>query len=350
LNSSLTALATGFWTFLFARALVGVGEGAYATISPSLISDFYPPEKRNRIMTMFYVAIPVGSALGFTLGGVIGQRWGWQAAFLVCGLPGLLVAAATFLMREPGRGTFDTAAEKKAPLPGWGEALSVMWRSKEYVCAVAGYTLVTFAAGGMADWFPTFLKRAHGMDLSDAGQAVGMVTVIGGLFGTAVGGLLADKLKGRTRQPYLALSGVTMVLATGCAVVSLQVSEARAAILWVMAAQFFLWCYNGPINAMIANSVPSMILARAFSVSILMIHLCGDAISPPIIGALSDASGDLPLSLSVVPLTMGLGAVVWLVGWRMIGDRAPVKDAPSIVAPADQTVPAPEPPPSSPPT
>src|ERR1051325_2148837 len=104
------ALAVGFWTFFLARAMVGVGEAAYATLSPALLSDFYAPERRNRILTIFYVAVPVGSALGFELGGLLGGHYGWRAAFLICGLPGLLVAALALAIRDPGRGRCSKSA------------------------------------------------------------------------------------------------------------------------------------------------------------------------------------------------------------------------------------------------
>ena len=310
------ALATGFWTLLGARAMVGVGEAAYATIAPSLIADFYPPARRNRIMTIFYVAIPVGAALGFTLGGLVGGAWGWRAAFLICGLPGLAMAGLTFAIREPGRGRFETGTARVAP--GWRTALGALARCRPYVNAVAGYTAVTFAAGGMADWFPTFLSRHRGMDLAEAGSLIGTVTVVGGLAGTAAGGLLADFLKNRTRQPYLALSGLSMIPATFFAALALVVHGKAAVGAMVLLAQFFLWFYNGPINTIIANSVPSAMIARAFSLSILAIHLFGDAISPPIIGAISDATGSLPAAVTLVPVAMGIGAVIWLFGWRRI--------------------------------
>jgi MFS family permease len=321
--TAAAALAVGFWTLLIARSFVGIGEAAYATIAPSLISDFYPPHRRNRIMTLFYVAIPVGSALGFTLGGVVGAAYGWRAAFLVCGLPGLLLAGLALTMRDPGRGRFDEAPASKRSEVGWPEALRAMGRSREYVFAVAGYTAVTFAAGGMADWFPTFLSRHRGMSIEAAGSLIGTVTVLGGLGGTACGGLLADWLKRRTRQPYLALSGLSMVPAAAFAALALWYQGSPTVIgILVFLAQFFLWFYNGPINAMIANSVPSAILARAFSVSILAIHLLGDAISPAIIGFLSDWTGNLPLAVMIVPTTMALGALVWCWGWRRIPDAS----------------------------
>lgn len=316
LATGAAAFATGFWTFLLARALVGVGEAAYATIAPSLISDFYPPARRNRILTLFYVAIPVGSALGFTLGGLIGSTHGWRTAFLVCGLPGVLVALLALLIRDPGRGTFDRKAPE--PVPNWSDALRALWRNRVYFYAVAGYTAVTFASGGMADWFPTFLSRHRGMDIGEAGSLVGTITVIGGLGGTAVGGLLADRVAKRTRQPYLAVSAVSMLLATGFATLTLVVPGKAAVAGCMLAAQFFLWFYNGPINALIANSVPSNMVARAFGVSILCIHLLGDAISPPIIGALSDATGNLPLAVALVPVGLAIGAAIWFWGWRRL--------------------------------
>jgi MFS transporter, Spinster family, sphingosine-1-phosphate transporter len=295
---------------------VGVGEAAYATISPSLISDFYPKERRNRILTIFYVAIPVGAALGFTLGGLVGHAAGWRMAFLVCGPPGVLAAALAFWIKDPGRGTFDT--EKPEPVPGWGDAVKALARNRPYVVAVAGYTAVTFAAGGMADWFPTFLSRHRGMDIAEAGSLVGTITVIGGLAGTAAGGLLADRLARHTRQPYLAVSAVSMVLAAGFAAATLAAQSKALVIACMLAAQFFLWFYNGPINTIIANSVASNLVARAFGISILCIHLFGDAVSPPIIGAISDRTGSLPMGVSVVPVTLAIGAAIWFWGWRRL--------------------------------
>lgn len=322
--TAAAAYATGFWSFLFSRALVGVGEAAYATIAPSLIADYYAPARRNKIMTIFYVAIPIGGAMGYVLGGMLGEHFGWRRAFLMCGLPGLVVAALAFLMREPGRGTFDPPGEKPAAA-SWGEALRIMARSPAYVFAVLGYTAVTFGTGGMADWFSPFLQREHGMSVGEAGMAVGQVTASAGLLGTAVGGFLADRLRRFTRQPYFALSGLSMILATGASVMALRAGR-DVVLTWLFFAQFFLWFYNAPINTVIANSVPSNVVARAFGVSILAIHVLGDAISPTIIGLVSDAfksaaapeRGNLPVALLIVPATFGLGSLCWLWAWRRI--------------------------------
>ena len=319
LATGLAAFATGFWTFLAARALVGVGEAAYATISPALLADFYPESKRNRALTAFYVAIPLGAALGFVVGGALGQAFGWRTAFMAVGFPGLIAAAAVLLVPEPERGAFDDPAQKALPTPSWPEALATLRRTPAYVYAVAGYVLVTFASGALADWMPAYLSRLRGLDLAEAGSLVGSATVIGGLGGTIAGGVAAEWLQRRgVRQPYLLLSGMTMLGAAGVAVVALLATSTAAITAAMIGAQLLLWCYNGPINAVLVNVVPSTMRARAFSLSILAIHLFGDAISPPIVGLIADGTGSLPLGMALVPITLLAGALVWLVGARRI--------------------------------
>ena len=315
------AFSQGFASLLVARSLVGIGEAAYATIAPAIISDYFPPEKRNKIFTIFYVATPVGSALGFALGGFLGENWGWRAAFLVCGLPGLLVAAFALMIKDPPRGQFDI---KKEEPPPWSVALKSLARNKQFVVTVLGYTAVTFATGGIADWFPTFLARDRGMAMGEAGYLVGLVTVVGGLGGTIIGGVLADRARNITRQAYLAVSGLAMVPAAVLCVVAIYVVRSPMAILGcVLVAQLFLWAYNAPVNALLVNSVSAGMRTRAFGLSILSIHLFGDVASPPLIGAVNDQINDLPLSLAMVPVAICVGALVWIVGWRTLpNDRA----------------------------
>ena len=320
------AFCTSFTSFLIARSLVGVGEAAYATLAPAMLSDLYPADRRNAILTRFYIAIPVGSALGFVLGGVVGNHYGWQAAFLVAGLPGIIAAAFAWRLPDPPRAV--SASEPAAPQPSWGSALRTLAVNRPFVTAVAGYTAVTFASGALADWYPSYLHRSLGMDVGRAGLVVGGTAVLGGIGGTIVGGLLGDRLQGRTRQPYLALSAGSMTLAVLFTAGSLLLRTEAAVIACILCAQFFMWCYNGPINAMIANATGSALRARAFALSILTIHLFGDSISPTIVGRLSDilaAAGrvePLALALWLVPIAMATGASIWAWGWRRLPEAA----------------------------
>jgi predicted MFS family arabinose efflux permease len=317
--TAAAAGATGFWSFLLARAMVGVGEAAYATLAPAVISDFYPPEKRNRILTFFYVAIPVGAALGFAVGSVLGEHFGWRVAFLACGAPGILAALLALRIKDPGRGTFDD--DKGETPPPWPQALKLLARNRVYVLTVMGYTLVTFASGALGDWFPTVLSRLRHMALDEAGTITGTATVIGGLGGTVVGGLLGDKLRGKTRHPYLAISGLSMGVAAVLSIMGIMAEGKVAIAVFILCTQFFMWFYNGPINSVLVNCVPSALRARAFSFSILCIHFLGDAVSPFVVGAISDATGNLLLAMTLVPVTLILGTLVWLFAWRTLPDE-----------------------------
>jgi MFS family permease len=318
LATAAGAFATGFLTFMLARSLVGVGEAAYGTISPSLLSDYYPPERRNRILTLFYVAIPVGAALGMALGGALGSAYGWRAAFLIVGLPGLLAAGLALLIQEPPRGAFDTGP--RMPVPSWPEVLRRLRRTSPYIVAVLGYVAVTWAGGGMADWYATFLVRIRGIPLGTATRMAGAAVVVGSLAGTLTGGYLADRLKGITRSPYFAISAVSTLAAIGFVFVALLAESKVVITAAIVVGQFFMWFYNGPINAVIVNAVPPEMRARAVGISILSIHLLGDAISPPIIGAISDRTGHLMNGMLLIPVMLLLASVIWGIGWRRLAD------------------------------
>jgi sugar phosphate permease len=201
----------------------------------------------------------------------------------------------------------------------WPEALRALSKNRVFIFTVAGYTAVTFATGGIADWFPTFLSRVRGMSLSEADLAIGVSAVVGGILGTAWGGAAADRLAKRTKHGYLALSGLAMLPALALTIVALFVLRAPMHIVGaVLAAQLFLWAYNAPVNALLVNSVAPGLRARAFGLSILCIHLLGDVLSPPLIGLVSDSTGNLELALVMVPVTIAIGAIIWLAGWRTL--------------------------------
>lgn len=315
LATAAGSLATGFASFLIARALVGVGEAAYATISPTLIADHYAPERRNTVLTLFYVATPVGAALGFVLGGYLGEHYGWRTAFLAVGLPGLLVAAVALLLPDPPRGRFDGALAQQAP-PPWPEALRRLARTPRYVVTVAGYIAVSFATGGIGEWFPTLLYRDRGFSLAEAGSIAGTGTVVGGLVGTILGGVIAEALVKRgTKEAYLWTSALSLIPAVVFAAAAMYVAETPTTVLvCITAAQVFLWMYNGPVNTLLVNSTGPGLRARAFALSIFAIHALGDVISPPIIGGVSEASGSLRFAVALVLIALVVASFIWGIG------------------------------------
>jgi MFS family permease len=325
LATAAAAFAGVFWQFMLARALVGVGEAAYATLSPALISDYYPPRRRNRVLTIFYVAIPIGAAIGFIAGGALGAHYGWRAAFLICGLPGVAAAIMVLFIKEPPRGQFDGApgaARTFARVLSWPVALRALKANRIYVITVLGYIAVTFAQGALADWLPTYLNRNRGWTLEQASGLVGITAVVGGLAGTAAGGFFGELLRRRTRLSQMAVSGRSMALCTAFALPALISTNHAVITISMFLAQFFMWFYNGPINTILVNCTHPALRARAFALSILSIHLFGDALSPTIVGTISDHTS-LPVAMAVIPTMFLVGGLVWVYGWR----RLPASDA-----------------------
>ncbi len=168
---SLATVAGGIaWSFaslLVARAAVGIGEAAYGTIAPTLISDYYPRSHRGRIFSIFFAAIPIGSALGYIVSGQIDVHFGWRNAFFVAGLPGIVLAFLALRLYDPPRGVNDPRPAV-APLAstawaGVRTAYAVLRRNRPYLLTVLGYAAYTFALGGMAAFMPKFLIRVRGI-------------------------------------------------------------------------------------------------------------------------------------------------------------------------------------------
>src|SRR5205823_13066785 len=151
LASGASGLAAGFVMLLLTRCLVGVGEAAYGPVAPSMLSDMYPVRDRGKVMAGFYLAIPVGSALGFVVGGAVADTaWGWRGAFLVCVIPGLILGGLCFLMREPPRPA--TAPTVGTPGPAYRAVLRELVKIRSFVLCCLGMTATTFMLGGVAAW------------------------------------------------------------------------------------------------------------------------------------------------------------------------------------------------------
>jgi predicted MFS family arabinose efflux permease len=326
-RTRLMALGVGIWSIatagaglvrnfaqmLAARAAVGVGEASYAAISPTLISDYYPPERRGRAFAIFYLAIPVGSAVGYLLGGLIEHHFGWRAAFFAVGLPGVLLALLTLTAPDPPRGINDEPAEIAEPAASYMETLLALARNRQYVIAVVGYALYTFAVGGMSFWMPIYLNRERGILLKNADSLIGLITVVAGIGGTFIGGYLADKLSPRLRQAYLYVSGLSMLAAVPAAWLAFRASTPAGYLSALLAAEFLAFFSTGPINVVIVSVVSVGIRATAMAVSIFIIHLFGDAAAPWLLGAISDRMG-LSNAVLIVPLTVALSGIVWTCG------------------------------------
>ncbi|HXP26599.1 MAG TPA: MFS transporter [Steroidobacteraceae bacterium] len=330
--TALSGFAVNFLTLFVARAAVGVGEAAYVTIAPSLLSDYFPVRQRGRVMAIFFCAIPVGSALGYVVGGLVDKHYGWRAAFFVAGVPGLLLAALCLLLRDPPRGIQDqaaglakvSAAKPRSSLSRetW-QTYGRLLRNKPYAITVLGYAAYTFAIGGLGVWMPAFLERARGIPRSEATVNFGTIVVVTGFVGTFVGGWLGDYFAKNSRQAYLWLSAYATLAAAPFVWLALTTTSTTLYTVYMVTAQLCLFLSTGPINAAIVNLVIASERATAIALSVFAIHVLGDAISPLIVGAISDASS-LATAMQILPVAVLVGGFVWVWAARAQGASKPV--------------------------
>jgi MFS transporter, Spinster family, sphingosine-1-phosphate transporter len=387
LASGGSGLATGFVVLLLTRCLVGIGEAAYGPVAPAMLSDLYPERQRGRILAWFYMAIPVGSALGFVIGGMMAvTAWGWRGAFQIVVLPGLILGALCFFMKEPA--SFREGS--KSLSQSWGTVLRELRGIRSFVLCCAGMTCTTFVLGGVASWTPYYIFerearfeiRAEGLEkltalkasdgtpvvpqavidklhplagpnvltaaelksrleqsaltkeeqaqyrsqifdamttpdsitLQTIGPTFGGIVVVSGLVATLFGGWLGDKLRDRVRGSYFLVCGYGALLGFPPFIAMLFVPFPYA---WgcIFLAVFLLFVNTGPANTILANVTRHQIRATAFAINILVIHLFGDAISPPAIGLIADFA-NLATALFIVSFLILLGGIFWIVGAR----------------------------------
>jgi MFS family permease len=324
--TALSGFAVNFLTLFAARAAVGVGEAAYVTIAPSLLSDYFPVRLRGRVMAIFFCAIPVGSALGYVVGGLVDKSYGWRAAFFVAGVPGLVLALLCLFLRDPPRGSQDGDAPEAAAQPIKTSSMSRdtwltygrLLRNKPYALTVYGYAAYTFAVGGLAYWMPAFLERVRGIPRSEATVSFGTIVVVTGFVGTFVGGWMGDYFARNSRQAYLWLSAVATLIAAPFVWMALTTTSHSMYQVYMVTAQLCLFLSTGPINAAIVNLVIAGERATAIALSVFAIHLLGDALSPFLVGALSDFFS-LAQAVRILPVAVLVGGFVWIWAARAQG-------------------------------
>jgi len=305
LATALSGIAPGYRTLLAARTIVGIGEASFGTVSPGLVSDFFPKERRGSVLSYFYLAIPVGSAIGYLLGGVLGYHFGWQAAFLIVGAPGLLLAVGVWFLREPGRPAESAADPPTSKLSPGG--YGVFLKNRSFICNTLAMAAMTFAIGGLAQWMPSFLNRVHHLDVATGNTLFGAVTVVAGITGTLAGGWLGDRLQRKTPKGYLLVSGWGFLAGIPIAVLAIASDSLTVCLTAAFFAEFFLFFNTGPLNTVIINVSPPACRAMAFAVNIFFIHALGDAVSPTMLGWFSDLWG-LRTALLTTPVAIAAAA------------------------------------------
>ena len=320
LASGGSGLAATFGILFATRICVGIGEGGYGPAAPTILADLFPIETRGRKMAIFYAAIPVGSALGYVIGGLVGAHFGWRWAFYLVTPPGLLLGLLCFWQRDPR--VAANRLSQKAPRRSIRDYVR-LFRTRSYLINCVAQTLMTFVTGGLGFWAAAYLRYRN--QSPDVGMTIfGLITVVAGLVSTLLGGMIADKLRSRFAGSYFWVSGIGMLIACPFFVATLYIPFPAAWITMFLAI-FFLFVNTGPSNTALANvSLPS-VRATAFAVNILVIHALGDVQAFWLLGYIGGHT-NMHVAFLFVSGIIFLSGIAWLVGVKYLpADTAAVE-------------------------
>ncbi|CAJ1395406.1 unnamed protein product [Effrenium voratum] len=330
--TALAGFAQNLWQLMLFRSLVGVGEAAFATVASPMIADFYPAPQRNRAYTIFGLSAPVGAAIGFGIGSIMGQELGWRCAFFVCGFPGVVVAFTVLLLNDPPMGINDDGedplhedddedsdsdsdgTEKSVGGHCLREELQLL-RNPYFLLATMGMVAITFAIGGLSEWYPTFLVRYAHMEESSSGLVLSGSSVLSGIGGTVLGSKVADYVAQNIGPGAFFLVPAAFMV-PGAILIALAANLKSKAFLvaCIIFGETFFFTYQAPITALSMSVLPVHSRGRGSSLQILLCHALGDVISPPIIGFISDKSS-LQLGMQLPWMAVILAGLAWFCGY-----------------------------------
>lgn len=321
----LTAVTHTYWELLVRHTLVGIGEATFVTIAPTFVADLFPEHKRGRIFGIFYLAIPVGTAAGYILGGNLGATHGWRFPFYIAAAPGFLLALALLFIPEPERGHFDSVQE--TPERG---TLRGLTHNPAFWTATLGMAAMTFALGGIQVWMPTFLSRVRGYTLESANYTFGLIVVVDGIVASLAGGWLGDYLLPRMKGAYYFVSAVSMALGVPFMIVALF-NPGRWMLPAIAIAAFLLLFNTSPLNAAVVNSVGAHIRATAIAFNIFILHFLGDVPSPTMMGWVADRHS-LQTAFILPVIAMVVSALILFLGTGFAPAVAVEKRSPQVHA------------------
>lgn len=332
----LTAVTHNYTELLIRHTLVGVGEATFVTIAPTFVADLFAEDRRGRILGIFYLAIPVGSAAGYLLGGNLAPHHGWRYPFYIAAAPGFLLALLVFFLKEPERGQFDSTHDSGLGdlLPpnfdgGFlGEVLLIVWlymkrlfriavalfQNPAFLTSTLGMAAMTYSLGGIQVWMPKFLYSERHYTLEDANFAFGIIIVVDGILASLAGGWLGDYLLKHMKSSYYLVSAASMLLGIPVMIVALF-ARGPLMIPAIAVAAFLLLLNTAPLNAAVINSVGAHIRATALAVNIFIIHILGDVPSPTMMGWVADKRS-LQTAFILPVIAMGVSAAILFYGMK----------------------------------
>lgn len=290
-----SGLAQSYMQLRILRASFGVGAAISGVVAATLLTDQFPRRGRSRVFALYFLAIPLGAAIGLALGGWLGQRFGWPAAFVTTGAIGLVPAVAAYFLPDPTRGLSEgidpdrlRAHERLGASQEDYVDLSV---NSSYTYSVLGMAFLTFAVGGLAYWLQTFLTRIKDFDHAQVTTKLGLLTFVAVTLGMLAGGWLAEALASSRPRALFVVPGLAILTSIPFVLLAIYSPNPRWIFTGVFVATALMFAHVGPCHAIIANVTMPNMRAAAFGIAFAAVHLLGDLWSPTLMGWAADTFG-----------------------------------------------------------
>jgi MFS family permease len=324
--TGMCAFVAGFPHLIMARMFVGAGEAGYAPGGNALISAMYPQEKRSRMLGFWNAAIPLGSALGTGLGGVIAAKWGWRHAFGLVALPGLLVGLLFFFFARDYKTIelIKRSEDEKARRMSRRDILRQFTGTPTLLFTYLGFIGNTFMSTAFLTWLPTYLYRYAGVPEAQAGLRGGAVMLLA-LVGAPAGGILADAWIKKRRNARLLLPGISTILSSLVFFVAFAFTGGALQYALFLVGGVLAVVYVSGASAVTQDVVHPGLWAISYSICVVVQNFFGSSLGPLAVGAFSDAYG-LRTAMILVPLVSFVGGIFFLIGSRFyVRDAAKVE-------------------------
>ena len=317
----LSGFARSYGQLFTARALVGIGEASYGPTATAMVSDLFPRERRGLVNALFNAAIPLGGAIGVIAGGLVGSRYGWRAAFLLVGLPSVALTVLAWHLGDPQRGAQDRLAGDQMTRPpgGFFEGVVGLFRTPTFVMVCAVGMLVAFAIGAFNHWLPLYLHRVKRFSVPEASFWFGVLSAAGGFIGVVSGGFIGDLLARRTPAGHLLTIAGGFLLAAPAGIVMMLARDRVVLLPALFFAVTFLVLYIGSVNAVIHNVVHPARRATAVAIFVFIINLGGAALSPAVVGLVSDRRRSLQAAMLILPVLVFFAGLIALAAATVVG-------------------------------
>lgn len=327
--TALCGTAVGFWSLLLMRVGVGIGEAGGSPPAHSMISDYFPAEKRGTALGIFSLGVPLGILVGFMAGGWLDETLGWRYAFAVVGVPGVLLAGVVaFTLREPQRGASEAhvTSTLRGPAPSALDTARFLWRSRSFRHASLGSALYAFVGYSVTNWAPPFLIRSHGLSVGQVGTWLALIIGIGGGIGIYLGGYLSDRMSKSDGRYRMWVPALAMALSLPFSFVIYLTPNTQLALVMLVPPTLLGLMYQAPAFALVQSLATPSMRATAGAILLLVVNIIGLAMGPAATGLLSDAleprfgESSLRYALLVVSMVFAWASLHFWLASRTIRD------------------------------